>query len=103
MRPLDPRLLRYARGARPFVLLCAALGAVTAGLVLVQAEVLATAIARAFLDGAGIAALAVPIVVLGVAVLGRAGVSWLSETAAHRASAGVLTQLRGAVVDTALR
>ncbi|MFL6142040.1 MAG: thiol reductant ABC exporter subunit CydD [Labedaea sp.] len=103
MRPLDPRLLRYARSARPFVLACAALGAVTAGLVLVQAEVLATTITRAFLDGAGSSALGIPIAVLGVAVLGRAGVSWLSETTAHRASAGVLTQLRGAVVDTALR
>ncbi|HET9138212.1 thiol reductant ABC exporter subunit CydD, partial [Actinophytocola sp.] len=103
MKPLDPRLLRHARAARPFVLLCAALGVLTAGLVLVQAEMLATAISAAFLGGAGLGELTGPILLLGAVVLGRAGLAWVSETAAHRASAGVLTQLRAAVVDAALR
>ncbi|HEU5475924.1 MAG TPA: thiol reductant ABC exporter subunit CydD [Actinophytocola sp.] len=102
MRPLDPRLLRHARAARPFVLACAGLGTLSAGLVLLQAEALATAISRAFLDGAALAALAVPIGLLGLAVLGRAAVAWVTETTAHRASAGVLAQLRAAVVDAAL-
>ncbi|WP_216215254.1 thiol reductant ABC exporter subunit CydD [Amycolatopsis aidingensis] len=103
MRPLDPRLLRYARAARPFILVCAALGALTAVLVLGQAELLATAVTGAFLGGAGLDALAVPIGLLALIVLGRAVVSWLAETAAHRASAGVLAQLRTAVVEHVLR
>jgi ATP-binding cassette, subfamily C, bacterial CydCD len=103
VRPLDPRLLRHARAARPFVLVCAGLGVLTAGFVLAQAEVLATAISRTFLGGAAITDLAVPIGLLGAVVLGRSALAWVSETAAHRASAGVLTQLRAAVVDAALR
>lgn len=102
MRPLDPRLLRHARSTRPFVIGCAALGVLTAALVLAQADVLATAISRAFLGGAGLAALTVPIGLLTVIILARAAVSWVSETAAHRASASVLTELRAAVVRHAL-
>jgi ATP-binding cassette subfamily C protein CydCD len=98
MRPVDPRLLRHARSARPFVAGCAALGVLTAGLVLVQADVLATAIHGAFLAGSGLTALAVPLGLLALTVLARAAVSWVSETAAHRASAGVLTELRAALV-----
>ncbi|TNC24804.1 thiol reductant ABC exporter subunit CydD [Amycolatopsis alkalitolerans] len=103
MKPLDPRLLRHAGAARPFILGCAALGVATAGLVLVQADLLATSISRAFLGGAGIAALAIPVALLALVVLGRSLVSWLAETSAHRASAAVLSQLRAAVVEHTLR
>lgn len=102
MKPLDPRLLRHARGARPFIIGCAALGVATAGLVLTQADLLATLISRAFLDGTGLAALIVPFGLLGLVVLARAAVAWIGETAAHQASAGVLSQLRAAVVRHAL-
>ncbi|MGW7538763.1 thiol reductant ABC exporter subunit CydD [Amycolatopsis sp. NPDC054798] len=103
MRPLDPRLLRLASAVRPFIAGCAALGGLTALLVLAQAELLADSISRAFLDGATLSALAVPVALLAGVVLARAGVAWLSETAAHRASAKALSQLRDAVVGAALR
>ncbi|QWF78016.1 thiol reductant ABC exporter subunit CydD [Amycolatopsis sp. CA-230715] len=103
MRPLDPKLLRHAASARPFIAACAVLGAATAALVIVQAEFLATAITRAFLDGDGLTALAVPLTMLAAVVLGRATVAWLSETTAHHAAARVLSQLRESVVDAALR
>jgi ATP-binding cassette subfamily C protein CydCD len=103
VRPLDPRLLRHAGAARPFIVTCAALGVVTAVLVLAQAELLATTISRAFLGAAGLGALAVPIVALFAIVLARSGVAWLSETTAHRAAARVLSQLRASVVSNALR
>jgi ATP-binding cassette subfamily C protein CydCD len=103
VRPLDPRLLRHAGAARPFIVTCATLGVVTAVLVLAQAELLATAISKAFLDGAGFSALAMLIVALFAIVLGRSGVAWLSETTAHSAAARVLSQLRDSVVGNALR
>ncbi|MFD4193376.1 thiol reductant ABC exporter subunit CydD [Amycolatopsis thermoflava] len=103
MRPLDPRLLRHARAARPFVLGCAVLGVATALLVLVQADLLAMAITGAFLDGTTLAVLTVPVFLLVVVVLGRSGIAWLSETLAHRASAAVLDQLRAALVTHVLR
>ncbi|MFL6123634.1 thiol reductant ABC exporter subunit CydD, partial [Actinophytocola sp.] len=102
MKPLDPRLLRHAAAARPFILVCALLGLVTAGLVVAQADLLAGVITDAFLGGAGLAALAVPIGLVAAVVLARAATAWLAESAAHRASATVLSQLRAAVVDKAL-
>ena len=42
MKPLDPRLLRHASAARRFVVLAAATAVLTAGLVLVQAQLLAS-------------------------------------------------------------
>ncbi|MFY9330820.1 MAG: hypothetical protein WAO41_03985, partial [Candidatus Nanopelagicales bacterium] len=44
VKPLDPRLMRYARSTRGFITLAVALGVVMAGLVIVQARLLATAI-----------------------------------------------------------
>ena len=44
MRPVDPRLLRYARSTRGFLVLAVVLGAVIAALVIVQARLLSTAI-----------------------------------------------------------
>ena len=51
MKPLDPRLLRHASAARRFVILAAATAVLTAGLVLVQAQLLASGVTRAFLGG----------------------------------------------------
>lgn len=103
MKPIDPRLLRHASAARPYIVLAAALGVVTAGLVIVQADLLADVISGAFIGHQVLAVLTVPLVLLAVVVLGRAGVAWLSESAAHRASSSVIAQLRAKLVDHVLR
>ncbi|UOX90640.1 thiol reductant ABC exporter subunit CydD [Amycolatopsis sp. FBCC-B4732] len=103
MKPLDPRLLRHASAVRPFVLACAALGVLTAMLVLAQAELLAKTITWAFLDGLAVRDLLVPLGMLVLVVLARAGITWLSETTAHRAAARALSQLRDTVITAALR
>ena len=92
MRPLDPRLLRYARRAAAWIAVLAGLGAVTAGLVIIQAQLLSTAIAgavtgRSPLTGTVIAALAA---VVGV----RAVTAWAAQATAHRASAAATSELR---------
>ncbi|HEY6425083.1 MAG TPA: thiol reductant ABC exporter subunit CydD [Pseudonocardiaceae bacterium] len=103
MRPLDPRLLRHASAARGFVVLAAVTGVATAALLIIQAGLLADIIARAFLGGAGLTELAVPLSLLLGAVAGRAALSWAAEAAAHRASASVIGQLRSALLDHVLR
>jgi ATP-binding cassette, subfamily C, bacterial CydCD len=103
VRPLDPRLLRHAAAARTFVGLTSAVAVVTAGLVLVQAELLATGIDRAFLGGAGLDVLAPLLGALLAVVAGRAALAWAGEVAAHRASADVIRQLRARLVEHALR
>jgi thiol reductant ABC exporter CydD subunit len=103
MRPLDPRLLRYARTTRAYLALSVALGTATAGLIIAQATLLAGMLSRAFLGGASLAALRTPMLLLLAVVAGRALVGWLQEVAAHRSSAAVKSQLRGRLLDHTVR
>src|SRR5450755_1808585 len=50
---VDPRLLRYARATRPFLVALIVLGVLTALLIIAQAWLLADVIARAFGGGQG--------------------------------------------------
>ena len=102
MKPLDPRLLKYARTTRVFLLSSVALGTATAGLIIAQATLLADMLTRAFLGGATLAGLRTPLVLLLAVVLARTLVAWLQEVAAHRSSAAVKSQLRGRLLARAL-
>jgi len=103
MKPLDPRLLRYARATRAYLGLSVLLGTVTAGLIIAQASLLAELVARAFLDGAALGELRTPMLLLLAVVLGRGLVAWLQEVAAHRSSATVKSQLRERLLAHATR
>ncbi|GAA4783353.1 thiol reductant ABC exporter subunit CydD [Actinomycetospora chlora] len=103
MKPLDPRLLRQVRPARTFVVLTAAAGVATAGLVVAQADLLSRVVARAFLDRTPLAALTGLLVGIAVVVAGRALLVWATEAAAVRASARVIGTLRADLVDHVLR
>ncbi|MDT7597176.1 MAG: ATP-binding cassette, subfamily bacterial CydD, partial [Pseudonocardiales bacterium] len=50
MKPLDRRLLRYARTTRTYLAACVALGLAVSGLLIAQATLLADMISGAFLD-----------------------------------------------------
>jgi ATP-binding cassette subfamily C protein CydCD len=92
MRPLDRRLLRYARRAAAWIAVLAALGAVTAGCVIAQAQLLASAIAGAVTGDSPLAAAV--IVALAAVIAVRAVAAWAAEAAAYRASAAATSQLR---------
>ena len=102
MKPLDPRLLRYARASRAYLGLTVALGVVTAGLVIGQAWLLARLVDGAFGRHQSLGQLRGPMVVLLLVLLSRAAVAWLSESAAHRASAYTKSQLRGQLLARAV-
>ena len=94
MRPFDPRLLRYARATRAFLLVTVVLGVAVAGLAITQARLLAELISGAFLGGAHLGDLLVPLPLLAAVVAGRAAVAWAQEVAADRSSAAVKSALR---------
>ncbi|MCK1794675.1 thiol reductant ABC exporter subunit CydD [Streptomyces sp. XM4193] len=94
MRPVDPRLLRYARATRGFLLASVALGLLTAGLVVAQAMLVAELVVRSFQQGAGAEELAGPLGLLAAVSVGRGVVGWLTGLAAHRSSAAVKSELR---------
>ncbi|MEU3823843.1 thiol reductant ABC exporter subunit CydD [Streptomyces sp. NPDC029080] len=102
MKPIDPRLLRYARATRLFLVAVVGLGAVGAGLVIAQAMLVAEIVVGAFQHGQSAAGLRTPLLLLAAVAVGRSVVAWLTELAAHRASAAVKSELRGRLLDRAV-
>nr|WP_234318058.1 thiol reductant ABC exporter subunit CydD [Streptomyces sp. NRRL S-244] len=101
VKPIDPRLLRYARSTRLFLAAVVALGLAGAGLVVGQAMLIAEIVVGAFEQGLDGEALRTPLLLLAAVALGRGLLAWLTELAAHRASAAVKSQLRGRLLDRA--
>ncbi|MFD3586755.1 thiol reductant ABC exporter subunit CydD [Streptomyces sp. NPDC058683] len=102
VKPIDLRLLRYARATRLFLIAVVGLGAVGAGLVIAQAMLIAEVVVGAFQHGHSVSELRTPLLLLAAVAIGRALVSWLTELAAHRASAAVKSELRGRLLDRAV-
>jgi ATP-binding cassette subfamily C protein CydD len=98
MRPVDPRLLRYARAARGFFVLIAVIGLAHTAVIVVIAWLLTTAITGA-IDGMPLPALGATLGWLAVAFAVRAVLLWLREWASARAAARVAAQLRAGLVD----
>jgi ATP-binding cassette subfamily C protein CydCD len=101
VKPIDPRLLRYARATRFFLVAVVVLGGLGAGLVVAQAMLVAETVVGAFQHRMTAGELRTPLVLLVLVACGRAVVSWLTELAAHRASAAVKSELRGRLLDRA--
>ncbi|MET8560672.1 thiol reductant ABC exporter subunit CydD [Streptomyces flaveolus] len=101
VKPIDPRLLRYARATRLFLVAVIGLGTVGAGLVIAQAMLVAEIVVGAFQHGQSVAELRTPLLLLAAVTVGRSMVAWLTELAAHRASAAVKSELRGRLLDGA--
>ncbi|MFC4464803.1 thiol reductant ABC exporter subunit CydD [Streptomyces xiangluensis] len=101
MKPIDPRLLRYARATRLFLVAVVLLGAAGAALVIAQAMLIAEIVVGAFQHGLEAAELRAPLLLLVAVAGGRALISWLTELAAHRAGAAVKSELRGRLLERA--
>ncbi|GAA2764438.1 thiol reductant ABC exporter subunit CydD [Streptomyces paradoxus] len=76
-----------------------ALGAVGAGLVIAQAMLIAEVVVGAFQHRMAVSELGTPLLLLAAVAVGRALVGWLTELAAHRASAAVKSELRGRLLE----
>ncbi|MEU8737150.1 thiol reductant ABC exporter subunit CydD [Streptomyces halstedii] len=101
MKPIDPRLLRYARATRFFLAAVVGLGLAGAALVIAQAMLVAEVVVGGFEDGLTVHGLRTPLLLLIGVALGRALVAWLTERAAYRASAAVKSELRGRLMERA--
>ena len=101
MKPVDPRLLRHARATRGFLAASVLLGLAGALLVVAQGVLIATIVVGAFQQHHSVRQSLTPLVLLALVAVGRALVAWLTELAAHRASATVKTQLRSALLEHA--
>jgi len=100
MKPLDPRLLRRARGARVFLGTSVLIGVASGALIVVQAVLLARGIAGVVLHGSGVAAVAWA---LAAVIAGRALLVWAQEVVAQRSAAAVKSTLRRQVLEHSLK
>ncbi|MET7298259.1 thiol reductant ABC exporter subunit CydD [Embleya sp. NPDC005575] len=103
MKPVDPRLLTHARATRGFLALTVVLGTAGAGLVLVQAGLLARVIVAAFEEEAAVGDLWPELGLLAGVIAARSAISWLTEVIAHRTSAAVKSQLRSRLLAHVVR
>ncbi|SHN32280.1 thiol reductant ABC exporter, CydD subunit [Cryptosporangium aurantiacum] len=100
MKPLDPRLLRYARATRWFLVASVALGTASAVLLVAQATYLASAIAGVVAGGDR--DVRPELIGLALVTLGRAVLAWAQDTIAHRTGAAVISALRRALLARAV-
>jgi len=98
VRPLDPRLLQYARSTKGFLVLAVVLGAITAVIVIIQARLLSDVIVRVTSEGAQWADVRDSVIAIAGVFAVRAALAWLAEAAAVRASARAKEELREGVV-----
>jgi thiol reductant ABC exporter CydD subunit len=98
----DQRLLQRARPVRRLLAADVILGAGASALVLVQATLLASIVAKAF-EGASLREVAPSLGLLALTFTGRAVLAWGFEIAGRRAASSVLSQLRLALVERRLR
>ena len=103
MKPVDPRLWRHARATRVFLVAAVGLGLAGAVLIVAQAVLVADVVTGAFQDGASTAGLRNALLLLAAVAAGRALVVWLTELAAHRASASAKSALRMRLLEHVVR
>jgi thiol reductant ABC exporter CydD subunit len=102
-RPLDPRLLRYARGVRTLLLGSVAVASATAILVVVQAFCIGYVVPQVFLDGAAFSDVSTVVWVLAAVVAGRAALAMVGEVLSQRAATRTSAQLRAALLAHVVR
>lgn len=71
MKPVDPRLLRYARATRFFLAAVVVLGLAGSGLVIGQAMLIAEVVVGAFQRDLDLAGLSTPVMLLVLVSVGR--------------------------------
>ena len=102
MKPLDPRLLRYARASRSFLAFGGVIGFAQTLMIVAFAWLLSQAITRA-IDGAPLDEIARIIGALAGVIIVRAILVWLQELVATRGAAQVKSQLRRGVMSAIAR
>lgn len=97
-RPLDPRLLRYARGVRSLLLGSVVVAGVTAALVVAQALCLGYVVSEVFLGGATLEDVMPVVALLAGIVVGRALLAALGDILAQRSATRTSRELRAAML-----
>ncbi|TWF94501.1 thiol reductant ABC exporter subunit CydD [Saccharopolyspora dendranthemae] len=96
-------LPRLSRATRRALVIAGLLAVGNAVALIAQAWAIGSALADVVVRGVPAAEISDRLVVLAVAVIARAALSWATESVSARAAAGAKEELRGLLLDTALR
>ncbi len=102
MKPLDPRLMRYAKSARYYIIEIAVLGTLVAGLVIAQAFLISAAASPVVTRSAPLNQIRPTVGLLMVVVLVRGLLLYYREARGHRAADQTIMDLRQQVVTKAV-
>ena len=80
MKPLDPRLARYAKAARNYIIFTAVTGFLTAAAIVSQAALIAYVIAPVITSKQSLNALALPLTLLVGVLVVRVAITYLGYT-----------------------
>lgn len=97
-RPLDPRLLRYARGVRSLLLGSVVVAGLTAALVVAQAFCLGYVVSEVFLGEATLDEVMPVVWLLAGIVVGRAVLGGINDVLAQRSATRTSRELRAAML-----
>ncbi len=103
MKPLDPRLLRYAKPARRYIIEIAVLGVLVAFLVIAQAFLISGAVSPVVTRRATLEEILPLVGILAAVVLTRGVFVYLRESRAHRAADQTMSTLRRQVMEKAVK
>ncbi len=98
MKPVDPRLFRYARSTRRFFIISILVGALTALLVILQAWFLSSILVDVIGSGSALGEIAFAITALAFAFLGRSALIWISDSVAAKSAGTAKSELRQAAM-----
>ncbi|MGW4769349.1 thiol reductant ABC exporter subunit CydD [Nocardia sp. NPDC004278] len=103
--PVDPRLWRYARSARRYLVLSVALSLVITGSIVATAVAVARVLAGVITDPGrrSVGTWTFELIVLAVAIGCRVLATWVQSRLAHRAGATVVAELETAVLAAGAR
>lgn len=102
MRPLDPRLMHWARATRVFLVATVVAGLITTAAIIAQAVLLATIITEVFQQDATLDQVWPQTMMLAGVIVVRAVLAFCVEWAAFHSSARAKSQLRMAVLEHAV-
>lgn len=98
VKPLDPRLLRYAASAKRYIIEIAAVGLISSILVIAQAFLISSSATPIVSKGASFGEIKYFVLALTIVVFLRAGLHFWRESRGHKAADATITDLRHQVI-----
>jgi len=99
MKPVDPRLFRYARSTRRFFIISILSGSLTALFVILQAWFLSSILVDVIGNGTTLGSVSFAIMALVLTFAARAILIWISDTVATRSAGVAKSELRQAAMS----